>query len=122
MLVSGLEYLDEPRELERIASPFGGGMGMGAHCGFYTAGLMVIGLASAGNPEGKASALKLRQAFTEEWKKKWPFLCKEIKEGQSAGKIAGNCGTLGAESGAVLGGLLAPIAGDPRRARFARKA
>ena len=30
MMYAGLEYLDEPRELERLATPFGGGMRMGA--------------------------------------------------------------------------------------------
>ena len=80
-MVSGLEYLDEPADLERIASPFCGGMGLGDHCGFYTGGLMVIGLAAAGYPEGKAAAAKARAEYTSAWKEKWPLLCREIRKG-----------------------------------------
>jgi len=121
MLASGLEVLDEPKELVAFAAMYGGGMALGDHCGFYTAGLMIIGLASAGVPDGRAAAVKARKEFTDEWKKRWPLRCREIKEAQGAKKIAGNCGTLGADAGAILGPLIAPLAANPGRARFALK-
>ena len=119
-MVSGLEYLDEPRELEHVAALFCGGMELGDHCGFYTGGLIVIGLAAAGYPEGKNAARKARAAFTEAWKKKWPLICREIRAGTPERK-APSCAALGEEAGSLLGPLLEPLAADSRRARFARK-
>jgi hypothetical protein len=122
MMCSGLEYLDEPRELERLATPFGGGMHMGDHCGFYCAGLMLIGLACAGLPDGKKASASLQRSFTAEWKKSWPLLCREIRAAQKAGKIKGGCASVGKGAGKTLGGLLRPSIGNPQRARFKLKA
>jgi hypothetical protein len=121
MMYSGLEYLGEPRELERLATPFGGGMHMRDHCGFYCAGLILIGLACAGLPEGKKASVGLQRSFTAEWKKSWPLLCREIKSAQKAGKIQGGCAGVGKSAGKTLGGLLRPYVGNPRRARFMLK-
>ena len=120
MMVSGLEYLDEPAELESVAMLFSGGMGLGGHCGFLTAGLMLLGLAAAGSPNGKAAASEARKEFTDAWKKRWPFLCKEIKTAPPEKKMP-NCGVIGVEAGSILGPLLEPLAKDPQRARFQRK-
>ena len=119
MLVSGLEYIKEPLELECFASLFSGGMGLGDHCGFFTAGLMVIGLACEG-PAGRAEAVKIRKAFTDAWKGQWPLLCREIKKSQGEEK-APACGALGAEAARILDRLLAPLVKAGRRPRFARK-
>ena len=119
-MVSGLEILEEPKELERVASLFSGGMGLGDHCGFFTAGLMVLGLAASGNPGGKVAAGKARKEFTEAWKKRWPLLCREIRKAAREEK-APACGTIGTEAGSILGPLLKPLAADARRARFSVK-
>jgi len=121
MFYSGLEYLDEPRELERMATPFGGGMHMGDHCGFYCAGLMLIGLASSGLEDGKKSAGQAQKSFTETWKKSWPLLCREIREGQRSKKIEAGCKELGKAAGKELGKLLAPFVANPQRARFSKR-
>lgn len=121
MLSAGLEYLDEPGELVRMATPFGGGMHMGDHCGFYCAGLMTIGLACAGRPDGKKLADKLSNAFTQTWKEHRSLLCREIKKAQKAGTLKADCKEIGRDAGKALDQLLRPIAGCPKRARFARR-
>ena len=121
MLVSGLEYLDEPRELERLASLFNGGMGLGDHCGFFTASLMLIGLASAGIPDGRAIAAGFRKEFTDAWKARRPMLCREIKKKHAEEPGSGTCGDVGADAAAVLEKFLSRFAADTRRIRFARK-
>ena len=121
MFYSGLEYLDEPRELERMATPFGVGMHMGDHCGFYCAGLMLIGLASSGLPEGKKSVRQAQTSFTEAWKKSWPLLCREIREAQRSKKIELGCKDLGKAAGKELGKLLGPLVVNPQRARFSKR-
>ncbi|MBP7933327.1 MAG: C-GCAxxG-C-C family protein [Phycisphaerae bacterium] len=121
MLAATLQYLDQPRELVSVASLFGGGMGMGDHCGYFCGGLMALGLACAGRPDGRAAAHPLRKAFTEEWNKKRPLRCREIKEAQLAGKLAGDCADIGRDAGATLAKLIDPIIDHPKRARFARR-
>ncbi|HOW71790.1 MAG TPA: C-GCAxxG-C-C family protein [Phycisphaerae bacterium] len=121
MLAAALEYLDQPRELVSVASLFGGGMGMGDHCGYFCGGLMTLGLACAGRPDGKVVASSLRKTFIEEWKKTRPLRCREIKEAHVAGKLAGNCADIGKDAGATLAKLIAPIIDHPKRVRFARR-
>jgi hypothetical protein len=121
MLYSGLEYLEEPRELERLATPFGGGMRMGDHCGFFCAGLMLVGLACAGLKDGKKVSAEIQKTFTEYWKKNWPLTCRDIKAAMKDGKIQGGCTAIGKSAGAELGKLLEPLVGDPSRIRFATK-
>ncbi len=118
MMVSGLEYLDQPKEMAAVATLFSGGLGLGDHCGYYTAGLMLIGLAFAGIAD-RSLAPRLRKAFTEEWKVDRPLLCREIK---AAGAPPANCGEIGLKVAEMLGKLLERAAADPRRARFAVKA
>ena len=120
-MYSGLEYLDEPRELERLATPFGGGMRMGAHCGFYCAGLILAGLACAGLPDGKKRAGKIQDSFTEAWKKSWPLECRDIRASRKDGKLKGGCRDLGKDAGNKLGKLLQPLVRETRRARFQKK-
>jgi hypothetical protein len=125
MLVSGLEYLKEPVELECFAALFSGGMALGDHCGFFTAGLMTIGLACEGTG-GRSEAGKMRKTFTDTWKSQWPLLCKEIKKAQGAkeaegGKKVPNCGVLGTEAAKILEPLLAGVMKAGRKTRFALK-
>jgi hypothetical protein len=120
-LYSGLEYFDEPRELERLATPFGGGMHMGAHCGFYCAGLILAGLACTGLPDGKKRTTEIQKLFTAAWKKRWPLECRDIRAAQKSGKLKGGCRDLGRAAGSQLGELLQPLVRDPRRARFRKK-
>lgn len=117
MLLSGLEYLEEPRELECLAALFSGGMGLGDHCGFFTAGLMVIGLASEGGG-GRSEATKMRKIFIDSWKGRWPVLCSEIKKAQGEKKLV-NCGKLGSEAAGILEPLLAAAMKAGRKTRFA---
>lgn len=120
MLCAGLEYLGEPEELVRMATPFGGGMHMGDHCGFYCAGLVVIGLACAGRDDGKKLVNQLTGKYTEDWKKKRSLLCREIRKGQPSGDHKG-CAKVGRDAGEVLDKLLCEIADSSKRARFARR-
>ena len=117
MLCSGLQYLDEPGELEGIGTPFAGGMRMGAHCGLYTAGLMLIGLACTGLPDGKKLAVRLQKAFTDAWEKKFPLFCRQI----GAVKVRGGCRQIAETAGAELEELLRSLASDSRRTRFSRR-
>jgi len=121
MMVAGLEYLDEPPELRSVAALFNGGMGIGGPCGYFCAGLMLIGLATAGGADGSA-AIKARQAYADAWKQKWPFTCPEIRAAQAAEEIKASCGEIGTEAATLLAPILAPLAADPHRARFARRA
>ncbi|MBP7936347.1 MAG: C_GCAxxG_C_C family protein [Phycisphaerae bacterium] len=121
MLAAGLEYLDEPPELVCVAALFGGGMGMGDHCGYYCGGLMTIGLTCAGRPDGRSVANPLRKAFTEEWKKKRPLRCREIGEARQGGKLAESCKDIGKDAGTMLATLIAPIVEHPKRIRFGRR-
>jgi hypothetical protein len=114
ILVAALEYLGEPRELERMATPFAGGMRMGDHCGFFTGGLMAIGLACAGLPDGKETAVRLQREFTEDWKRSFPLLCRDMK----TSRTPGGCRDIGRAAGKKLEKYLASLARDPRRVRF----
>lgn len=118
---AGLEYLGQPRELVAIASPFDGGMGLGETCGYYCAALMVVGLATAGVPGGRAEAAKVQKAFTEAWRKRWPLRCQEIREAQKAKKVSEDCGAIGKAAAAELEKLLEPLARAPGRAIFRTK-
>ena len=96
-------------------------MRMGDHCGFYCAGLMVIGLACAGLPKGKSVAGQMQKAFTDSWKKSWPLRCREIKKLQGEKQLKDSCADVGKTAGKELGKLLEPHIKNPKRTRFARK-
>ena len=96
-------------------------MGLGDHCGFFTAGLMLVGLATAGVPDGRSIASTFRKEYVETWKARRPLLCREIKKKQSEEPGSENCVTVGTDAAAVIEKYLAPLAANPRRFRFARK-
>jgi len=122
MLAAGLESLDEPPEMASVAALFGGGMGMGDHCGYYCGALMTLGLACAGHPDARSTAASIRTAFTEAWKKKRPLRCREIKEAREAGKLTESCADIGKDAGTTLALLIAPLASHSKRTRFSKRA
>jgi hypothetical protein len=61
MLMVGLRYLKKPEELVWIAAGFGGGMYHKEACGFLTAGIMNLGVASG--------QLKLERKEAKDWNK-----------------------------------------------------
>jgi len=120
MMVAGLEYLDEPAELDALGALSNGGMGIGGLCGFCSAGVMLIALAAAGQAD-LAPAMKARKAFLDAWKEKWPVTCPEIKKAQAEETLKATCGEIGTEAAAILAPILAPLAANPARVRFARR-
>jgi len=97
-LMTGLNYLEKPRELVWIACGFGGGILHRDLCGFLTAGVMVLGLA-AGEKDGDRRNLKKWCAgrvrdFWAWWQEQAPLRCSRIRSRTSSPQICRNLGLL----------------------------
>jgi C_GCAxxG_C_C family probable redox protein len=87
VFLSGAEFLKQPEDLVRVATPFGGGMGQKDLCGYLTGGFMTIGL-FAGATKGSDNAARkkcsgLAKEYYDWWAESYPLHCKEINKSQA---------------------------------------
>jgi C_GCAxxG_C_C family probable redox protein len=87
IFMSAIKHLEQPEDLVRIATPFGGGMGQKDLCGFLTGGYMTIGLfAGAKKPSDKAArktTFRLAKEYYDWWTANYPIHCREINKSEA---------------------------------------
>jgi len=96
-----VKYLKKSEELVSIATGFGGGIGMKDLCGFFTGGVMAIGLFSgrikAEDRDARSKCSKLTREFTAWWKENFPLHCSEIRTEGTTGETCDNVGDKASE-------------------------
>ena len=96
IFLSILKYFDKPDELVCIASGFGGGIKMKDLCGYYTGGVMGIGLycgrEKGDDKETGVKCSKLVKEYTKWWESHYPLHCRNIKPKGASGDICKEVG------------------------------
>ena len=96
MFLSSLKYLNKPEELVSIATGFGGGVKMKDLCGFYTGGVMGIGLfcgrVKPEDKENSAKCSKLTIEYTKWWRENFPLHCRDIKPKDATRAVCNDVG------------------------------
>ncbi len=96
IFLSILKYFDKPEELVCIATGFGGGIKMKDLCGYYTGGVMGIGLycdrEKGDDKETGAKCSKLVKEYTKWWQSHYPLHCRNIKPEGTSGDICKEVG------------------------------
>jgi C_GCAxxG_C_C family probable redox protein len=85
ILNASVRYLEKPKEWVHAAAAFGGGLGKGDLCGFFTGGMMAIGFASGMEHSEDLKILhrKAREkanAYWDWWQQWGPVHCRDLRE------------------------------------------
>jgi hypothetical protein len=100
LLMVGLRYLRLPEMLVWAAAGFGGGMQHREVCGFLTAGIMYLGLASGHlkmeRPEAKEWSKQRVNAYWSWWTTQAPLRCADIRKEGTSSKVCRRLGILAA--------------------------
>jgi len=96
-----VKYLKKPEELVSISTGFGGGVRMKDLCGFYTGGVMGIGLfcgrVKVKDREESKKCSKLTIEYTKWWKGNFPLHCRNIRAEGTTRRICEDVGKKASE-------------------------
>jgi len=89
-----VKYLKKPEELVSISTGFGGGVGMKDLCGYYTGGVMGIGLfcgrVKVEDRKARNKCSRLTREYTKWWKENFLLHCRDIRTEGTTGKVCDN--------------------------------
>jgi C_GCAxxG_C_C family probable redox protein len=109
LFMVSLRFLEKPEDLVWVAAGFGGGLGHRDLCGFLTAGIMAIGLASGmlskERKEAKEYCKNAVNQYWDCWVSLAPLHCSDIREKRKSSKA---CTRLGQLAAAKTEELIAP--------------
>lgn len=112
-LYVALKFLKKPRKLFWAASGFGGGIGHKDLCGFFTGGVMAIGLSVGDLKVSRDEAKKIWTKKVDEYWKWWaslaPYRCSGIK---TEGRTSEVCKRVGRLAAARIEGLIESLSSD----------